>query len=225
MPAPAIVENRAMTVAETTPVFPRAGARPVALAPALAAALLAAGCATRPVPAPPRAAPVPAPAPWASAPASAPAPGKPVTLPPVPAEDETLPGLRYGATRAELLVAYPAAECTADHCSGAVTMYGLPATFLVFAQADGRWVASIAVGDSTAAPRAFAQANAAMRERYLSPSEVEPGANLLRWRFDNIGTRQAVLRRCTADQKCRGAPHTVVEVDFFYKGGPLAQPW
>jgi hypothetical protein len=220
---PAIVENAAMTAAATTPVIPRAASRLGALAPALAAALLAAGCSTPFPPAPPRPSAVPASTP------SAVVAGKPVTgpvpLPAVPSEDETLPGVRYGATRAELLAAYPGAECTPEHCTGSVTMYGLPATFLVFAQPDGRWAASIAVSDATAAARAFAQVNAAMRERYLSPSEVEPGANLLRWRFDNIGTRQAVLRRCTPDQKCRGAPHTVVEVDFFYKGGPLAQPW
>jgi hypothetical protein len=212
-----------MTVAETTPVIPRAAARLGPLAAALAAALLAAGCAHRAVPLAPQPAPVAVPGPLPG-----PAPivaGKPAPLPPVPSEDETLPGLRYGATRAELLAAYPGADCSTDHCAGSVTMYGLPASFLVFAQSDGRWVASIAVSDATAAARAFAQANAAMRERYLSPSEVEPGANLLRWRFDNIGTRQAVLRRCTADQKCRGAPHTVVEIDFFYKGGPLSQPW
>jgi len=184
-------------------------------------ALLAAGCANHPAAVPPRPAPV-----VAQAPVPAPAVGaRPAAPPPVPAADETVPGVRYGALRTEVLAAYPNADCTADHCTGPLSLYGMPASFLVFAQPDGRWVANIAVTDATAAARAFAQANAAMRERYLSPSEVEAGGNLLRWRFDNIGTRQAVLRRCTPDQKCRGAPHTVVEIDYFYKGGPLGQPW
>lgn len=180
-------------------------------------ALLAAGCANHPAAVSSRPAPVGAAVPGAGA--------RPAPPAPVPAADETVPNIRYGALRSEVLAAYPSADCTPEHCTAPVSLFGMPATFLIFAQPDGRWVANIAITDSTAAARAFAQANAAMRERYLSPSEVEGGGSLLRWRFDNIGTRQAVLRRCTADQKCRGAPHTVVEVDYFYKGGPLAQPW
>lgn len=193
---------------------------PGALRPRWLAGLLAlgaAGCANHPTPPPRPAPPVVTPA--------APAVGRPAPPAPVPSADETAPGVRYGALRSEVLAAYPNADCTPEHCAAPISLYGMPASFLIFAQPDGRWVASIAVTDATAPARAFAQANAAMRERYLSPSEVEQGGSLLRWKFDNIGTRQAVLRRCTPDQKCRGTPHTVVEVDYFYKGGPLAQPW
>src|SRR4051812_22106689 len=113
-PVSAIVENAAMTAAVTTFVIPRPAWRLGALAPALAAALLAAGCATRPAPAPPRAAAVPASTPPAVVVAGKPAP---VPVPAVPSEDETLPGVRYGATRAELLAAYPGAECSSEHCT------------------------------------------------------------------------------------------------------------
>ncbi len=173
-------------------------------------ALLVAACANHPTP-PSR--PVPAAAPVVARPA------------PIASGDETVAGIRFGALRSEVLAAYPNADCTPEHCAAPISQFGMPASFVIFAQPDGRWVANIAITDATAAARAFAQANAAMRERYLSPSEVEAGGNLLRWRFDNIGTRQAVLRRCTPDHKCRGAPHTVVELDWFYKGGPLIQPW
>src|SRR4051812_45959465 len=103
-----------MTVAETTLVIPRAAARLGPLAAALAAALLAAGCAHRAVPLAPQPAPVAVPGPLPGPPPIV--AGKPAPLPPVPSEDETLPGLRYGATRAELLAAYPGADCGTDHC-------------------------------------------------------------------------------------------------------------
>ena len=183
---------------------------------AVVAALVLAACASHQAPAPTR---------TVSLGGAAGAAAGARTSPALPPADEAFPGVRFGATRADVLRAYPAADCSTGQCLGNLSLFGMPASFVVFAQPDGRWVASLAIADSTAPARAFAQASAALRERVASPSEVEQGGNLLRWRFDTAGARQAVLRRCGADQKCRGAPHTGVELDYFAKGAPTTQPW
>lgn len=192
---------------------------------ALAATLLA-GCASSPLPPWPSSAPAPAPAPGATVPPALQPPGPPAPPPPpVAKEDEAFGGLRFGATRAEVQLAYPGAECGAEQCAGGFLFAGMPATFVVFAQPDGRWVASVAISDATAAARAWTQANAEIRGRWLSPNDgVEQGGSLLRWRIDRDGARQAVLRRCAPDAKCRGGVRTVVEVDFLAKGAP-GQAW
>ena len=180
---------------------------------ACALAALVAGCAGPQAPGTVRVPVVP--------PASAPAPA-----PPGPATaDQTFAGVRFGASRAEVLQAYPGADCSGDQCLGSLSYAGMPASFVVFAQPDGRWVTSIAVTDATAQAKAFAQASTELRARFHAATDADASGALWRWRLDKDGTRQVVLRRCTPDQRCRGTPHTAIEVDFFAKGAPLDRPW
>ncbi len=177
----------------------------------LAAALLA-GCAGRAT----------GPVPPASGPVKPPLP--PAFEAPPPA-DETFRGVRFGASRAEVLKAYPDAACGPRDCSGAARLQGQPANFLVFAQPDGRWVARLTLSDAAAPGRHFRALNDELGARFARLSEtIEQDGNLYRWR-DKERQRQVVLRRCPDGARCAGlAPHAV-ELDFFEQGPPLARPW
>jgi len=189
----------------------------VARASLLAAAVLA-GCASH-GPAP-SGRPINVPVPAGNPPGLLQSPGQA----PLPAAEESVPGVRLGANRSEVQSAYPTADCSSGQCLGSVALYGMPASFLVFAQPDGRWIANVAVTDATPAAKAFANASGVLRGRYAQAPESEQGGNLLRWKLDAAGSRQVVLRRCTPEQKCRGGTRTVVELDFFVKGQP-GQLW
>jgi hypothetical protein len=181
------------------------------------AAVGVAGCAHHP-------ARVASPAP---APGSSPVqPGAPAPLP-VPADpDEAFHGVRFGASRLDVLHAYPGAACGPQQCTGETRLFGLPATFLVFAQADGRWVARVSVPESTAPGANFNHVNDGLSARFHQQEVViEQGGNLYRWHLEAHRPRQAVLRRCPSDQRCAGLEHNVVEVDFFEQDAPLAHAW
>ncbi len=168
-------------------------------------------------------------APQATASAPAPAPSWSPSKPAAPAAadpDEAFPGVRFGAARADVLRAYPAATCTPQQCSGTTQLYGLGATFLVFAQADGSWAARLSLPESTAPGANFNHINDGLSARYRHEEVViEDHGNRYRWHPDAARPRQIVLRRCGIDEKCRGLDHGVVEVAFFEQGPPLSHPW
>ena len=184
---------------------------------AAASALIVAGCAHR-VAAPPPAAPAAAPGPsWSPSKPAAPSAVDP---------DEAFRGVRFGASRADVLRAYPTATCTAQQCTGATQLYGLAATFFVFAQPDGSWAARLSLPESTAPGANFNHINDGLSARYRHEEVViEDHGNRYRWHPDAARPRQIVLRRCGADEKCKGLDHNVVEVAFFEQGPPLTHPW
>ncbi|MET0384153.1 MAG: hypothetical protein ABW032_12090, partial [Burkholderiaceae bacterium] len=141
--------------------------------------------------------------------------------------DEAFQGVKFGASRADVLRAYPAAACSAQRCAGAAQAFGIGANFLVFAQSDGRWAARLTMAESTAPGANFNHVNDELSARLRQQKvAVEQGGNLYRWRLVEAGRpRQVVLRRCPYDQRCPGLDHGVVEVDFFEQGTPLARPW
>jgi len=176
---------------------------------ALLAAALLAGCAHR--------APAPAPAP---APVSAAAP-----KPPAPPEDEVFRGVRFGASRIEVLRAYPGAACGPDRCTGDTHVHGLPAGFLVFAERDGRWIARLTVSDAASPGRNFRALGDELNARYPRlPQNIEQDGNLYRW-TDRERQRQVVLHRCPANARCAGLPANTIEIAFQEQGAPLARPW
>lgn len=186
----------------------------VALA-AVGAALVA-GCAHHA--AQPAAAPAPVPVPsWSPSKPAAPAAVDP---------DEAFRGVRFGASRADVLRAYPNASCAASQCTGSTQMFGLQASFLVFVTADGTWAARLSMPESTAPGANFNHVNDGLSARYRHEEVViEDHGNVYRWHPDAARPRQIVLRRCGADEKCKGLDHGVVEVAFFEQDPPLAHPW
>lgn len=189
----------------------------LSIAAAVAFAALVAGCAHRPTSAP-VATSTPAPvASWS--------PSKPAA--PVPVDpDEAFHGVRFGASRVDLLRAYPAAACGPKECSGTTQLFGLQATFFVFAQPDGRWVARVSLPESTAPGANFNHVNDGLSARFRQDEVViEQGGNLYRWHPGASRQRQVVLRRCPLEQRCAGLEHNVVEVDFFEQGPKLAHSW
>jgi hypothetical protein len=190
--------------------FPKLGA--------VALAAIVAGCAHHVAP--------PAPA---SAPASAPVPSWSPSKPVAPAEidpDEAFRGVRFGASRADLLRAYPTAACTPQQCTGSTQLFGLPAAFFVFEQADGSWVARLTVQESTAPGANFNHVNDGLSARYRHEEvAIEDDGNRYRWHPDAARPRQIVLRRCAFDKKCKGLDHGVIEIAFFEQEPRLAHPW
>ena len=137
--------------------------------------------------------------------------------------DEAFPGVRFGASRPDLLRAYPAANCDPTGCTGDTRLYHLPASFFVFAQPDGRWVARLSVSDAADPGRSFRALDDGLSLRFPAMSAtIEQGGNLYRWR-DRDGHRQVVLRRCPSG--CLGLAPDMVEVDYFEQGPATGRPW
>jgi hypothetical protein len=152
-------------------------------------------------------------------------PAAPVA-PPAIDPDEAFHGVRFGASRADVLRAYPGAACTAQQCTGSTQLFGLPATFFVFAQADGSWAARLSLPESTVPGANFNRINDGLSARYRHEEVViEDHGNRFRWHPDAARPRQIVLRRCGADEKCRGLDHGVIELAFFEQGTPLGHGW
>ena len=164
-----------------------------------------------------------------AAPASAPAPSWSPSKPAAPASadpDEAFRGVRFGASRADVLRAYPNASCAPQQCTGSTQVFGLQANFLVFATPDGTWAARLSMAESTAPGANFNHVNDGLSARYRHEEVViEDHGNIYRWHPDAARPRQIVLRRCGAEAKCKGLDHGAIELAFFEQDPPLNHPW
>ncbi|MGN6527198.1 MAG: hypothetical protein ACTHL8_12500 [Burkholderiaceae bacterium] len=183
--------------------------RRVAIRGVLLAVLALGGCASR--------GPASVSAPATTARPSAPAPASTST-------DEAFRGVRFGASRAEVRRAYPATVCGAGECRGTTQVRGQPASFLVFAEADGTWAARLKLGDQGG--RNFRALADELGQRFSHyAATIEQDGNLLRW-HDRARPRQVVMRRCVPGTRCPdGVAPDAVEIDFFEEGPPRAHAW